>query len=209
MGCGIGERVAGSDAVLDVKRRGLAGIPHRLVGGVAMGNAAGQGGGLHWPGALIWQWSAAWINAPSCRCQRALNQLLFAVAVLKLQRCSPGGLGHFVLGFIMTCIGGYLLINQVTVVGSYWNFWGGNSFGITLLPMLFGIGLLFWRGRSILGWILTIAGALFIFAGVLANLHIFFQPTSLFNTIVILVLLVGGLGFIARGVQPHNKQAGE
>jgi hypothetical protein len=119
---------------------------------------------------------------------------------------TPGGLGHFALGFIMTCIGGYLLVNQV---GSYWNFWGGNSFGITLLPMLFGIGLLFWRGRSILGWILTIAGALFIFAGILANLHIFFQPMSLFNTIVMLVLLVGGLGLIARGLQPHGRQSGE
>jgi hypothetical protein len=122
---------------------------------------------------------------------------------------TPGGLGHFVLGFIMTCIGGYLLINQVVVVGSFWNFYGENTFGITLLPMLFGIGLLFWRGRSIIGWILTIAGALFIFAGVLANLHIFFRPTSLFNTIVMLVLLVGGLGFIARGVGPHGQQPGE
>jgi hypothetical protein len=122
---------------------------------------------------------------------------------------TAGGLGHFVLGFIMTCIGGYLFVNQVTVVGSYWNFWGGNSFGITLLPMLFGIGLLFWRGRSILGWILTISGALFIFAGILANLHIFFQPLSLFNTIVILVLLVGGLGLIARSVQSHPSQSGQ
>src|ERR1035437_5940392 len=85
---------------------------------------------------------------------------------------TPGGLGHFLLGCIMACIGGYLLVNQVTVVGSYWSFYGGNSFGITLLPMLFGIGLIFWRGRSIFGWILTIAGALFIFAGVLANMHI-------------------------------------
>src|ERR1700690_3492354 len=122
---------------------------------------------------------------------------------------TPGGLGHFVLGFIMACIGGCLLINQVTVVGSFWNFYGESTFGITLLPMLFGVGLLFWRGRSILGWILTIAGALFIFAGILANLHIFFRPTSLFNTIVMLVLLVGGLGLIARGIQPHPKQGGE
>jgi hypothetical protein len=122
---------------------------------------------------------------------------------------TPGGLGHFVLGFIMVCIGGYLLINQVTVVGSYWNFFGENSFGVTLLPMLFGIGLLFWHGRSILGWILTIAGALFILAGVLANLHIFFRPTSLFNTIIMLVLLAGGLGFIARGLQPQARQSGE
>ncbi len=122
---------------------------------------------------------------------------------------TPGGLGHFLLGCIMACVGGYLLINQVTVVGSYWNFYGENAFGITLLPMLFGIGLLFWRGRSILGWILTIAGALFILAGVLANLHIYFRPTSLFNTLVMLVLLVGGLGLVARGIQPHSKQSGE
>jgi uncharacterized membrane protein HdeD (DUF308 family) len=75
--------------------------------------------------------------------------------------------------------------------------------------MLFGIGLLFWRGRSTLAWILTIAGALFIFAGILANLHIFFRPTSLFNTIVMLVLLIGGLGFIARGVGPHGQHLGD
>ena len=121
---------------------------------------------------------------------------------------TPGGLGHFALGFIMMCIGGYLLVNQVMVVGSYWSFFGGNSFGVTLLPMLFGIGLLFWRGRSIVGWVLTIAGALFIFAGIIANLHIFFRPTSLFDTIVILTMLVGGLGLVARGVQPHGQQPG-
>lgn len=122
---------------------------------------------------------------------------------------TPGGLAHFVMGCIMTCVGGYLLINQVTVVGSYWNFYGQNSFGITLLPMLFGIGLLFWRGRSIVGWILTISGALFIFAGVIANLHIFFRPISLFNTLVMLVLFVGGLGLIARGLQSHHRQPAE
>lgn len=122
---------------------------------------------------------------------------------------TPGGLGHFVLGFVMTCIGGYLLVNQVTVVGSFWNFYGENTFGITLLPMLFGIGLIFWRGRSIIGWTLTIAGALFIFAGILANLHIFFRPLSLFNTIVMMILLVGGLGLIARSVLPHGQQTGE
>jgi hypothetical protein len=75
--------------------------------------------------------------------------------------------------------------------------------------MLFGIGLLFWRGGNIFGWILTIGGALFIFAGIIANLHIYFRPSSLFNTIVMLVLLVGGLGLIARGIQPHRKQPTE
>ena len=69
--------------------------------------------------------------------------------------------------------------------------------------MLFGIFLLFRNGRSVFGWLLTIAGALFILAGVIANMHIYFQPTSLFNTIVMLVLLAGGIGLIARGVRPR------
>ena len=115
---------------------------------------------------------------------------------------TPGGLGHFLVGFAMACIGGYLLSNQVTVAGAYWNFYGGNTFGVTLIPMLLGIAILFWNGRSVLGWVLTAGGALFILAGVIANMHIYFQPTSLFNTMVMLVLLVGGLALIARAMRP-------
>jgi hypothetical protein len=122
---------------------------------------------------------------------------------------TPGGLGHFLIGFAMACVGGYLLTNQVSVVGSYWSFYGTNTFGITLIPMLIGIGMLFWSGRSIIGWLLTAAGALFILAGVIANMHIYFQPTSLFNTVVMLVLLVGGLGLIARALRPHRESTSE
>ncbi len=122
---------------------------------------------------------------------------------------TPGGLGEFLIGFIMVCIGGYLLANQVTVVGSYWNFYGANSFGITLLPLLFGVGILFFRGRSTVGWVLTVAGALFIFAGVIANMHIYFQPATLFHTLVMLVVLVGGLGLIARSILPHSAKASD
>jgi len=116
---------------------------------------------------------------------------------------TPGGLGEFLVGFVMTCIGGFLFTHQVSIVGSYWSFWGGSSFGITLLPMLLGVAILFWNGKSVIGWLLTAAGALFIFAGIIANMHIYFQPTSLFNTLVMLILLVGGLALIARSIRPH------
>jgi hypothetical protein len=121
---------------------------------------------------------------------------------------TPGGLGDFLMGFVMACVGGYLLANQVMVVGSYWAFYGANTFGITLLPMLFGVGMLFWNGRSVIGWLLTGAGALFIVAGVIANMHIYFQPASLFHTIVMLVLLVGGVALIARALLPHEPRRG-
>lgn len=120
---------------------------------------------------------------------------------------TPGGLGHFLIGLVMACVGGYLLSNQVTVMGSYWTFYGNNSFGITLLPLLFGIAILFWNGRNVIGWLLTIGGGLFILAGVIANLHIYFQPTSLFNTIVMLVLLVGGIALVFRALSPHHEKS--
>jgi hypothetical protein len=115
---------------------------------------------------------------------------------------TPGGLPIFALGLGMAAGGAYLLTNQVSVHSGYWRFWGEQTFGLTLLPLLFGIGLLFWDGRSKLGWILSGLGAVFIFAGILANLEIHFRPTSLFNTLVILTLLVGGLGTIARSLRP-------
>ena len=120
---------------------------------------------------------------------------------------TPGGLGHFLLGLVMTCMGGYLITSHVTVVGSYWSFYGGNSFGITLIPMLLGIAILFWNGRNPIGWLLTVGGALFILAGVIANMHIYFQPTTLFQTIVMLVLLVGGLALIGRAIRPYQERA--
>jgi len=122
---------------------------------------------------------------------------------------TPGGLGEFIVGLVMACLGGYLLSNQVKVVGSYWDLWGTNSFGVTLLPLLFGVGILFWKGRSTIGWLLTIAGALFILGGVIANLHIYFQPTSLFNTLIMLILLVGGVVLVARSTRSHHAAAGD
>jgi hypothetical protein len=118
---------------------------------------------------------------------------------------TPGGLGHFLFGLVLTCLGGYFLANQVSVIGSYWSFDGANTFGLTLVPLVIGVGLLFWNGRSLAGWVLTIAGALFILAGVIANMHIYFRPTSLFNTLVMLILFVGGLGLIARALGSHAK----
>lgn len=114
---------------------------------------------------------------------------------------TPGGLGSFIMGLIMAALGAYLVTKQVIVSSSYWGFGGASAFGITLIPLLLGVGLLFWNSRSSAGWVLTLGGALVIFAGILTNLHIYFEPTSLFHTLVMLVLLVGGLGLIARSMR--------
>jgi hypothetical protein len=114
---------------------------------------------------------------------------------------TPGGVGAFVVGVLMMTGGGYLLLNQVQVTTSWWSFGGQGSFGLSLLPLLAGIAFLFFNGKSFLGWLLTAAGAVIILAGVLMHMDIYFRQTSLFNTLVMLGLLFGGLGLVARSLR--------
>ncbi len=115
------------------------------------------------------------------------------------------------MGLVMLVVGGYLLFNHVQVHGGYWgsNWFGtgyGTSFGITLIPMLFGVAILFANGKSVIGRVLTAGGLLMIFTGIIANLDIHFRQTSLLNTLIMLVLIVGGIGLIARSVMPMERK---
>jgi hypothetical protein len=87
---------------------------------------------------------------------------------------TPGGLGSFFAQAAMVVAGGYLL----------------------------GIGVLFFDGRSVAGWALTAAGALIVASGIIANLQVYFRPTSLFDTLLMPGLLAGGLGLVARSLRP-------
>ena len=118
---------------------------------------------------------------------------------------TPGGMGEFLIGLVMAIAGGYLLTTQVTVTSGTWLLWGRSAFGLSLIPFIFGIGLLFWNGRSIFGWLLLLGGSVIILAGILTNLEIYFERTSLFNTLLMLVLLFGGIGLMARGVRAHGE----
>ncbi len=117
---------------------------------------------------------------------------------------TPGGLGEFFVGLAMAVAGAYLLTNQVVVASGHWSLWGYNAFGLSLLPLVFGVGLLFFNGKSVAGWLLVFVGVVIIFTGILMNLQIYFQQTSLFNTILMLVLLAGGIGLVARALVAHD-----
>ena len=115
---------------------------------------------------------------------------------------TPGGIGQFFIGLMCAVAGGWLLTNQVHVSsGGGWYLWGMNGFGLSLIPFILGVGMIFFNGKSILGWLLLAAGITIIIVGVLANLRIYFQPTSLFNTLMMLGLLAGGIGAMAAALR--------
>jgi hypothetical protein len=121
---------------------------------------------------------------------------------------TPGGLGEALAGLAMIAAGVYIVFSHVTVHTSFWHFFGtpGQSFGLTLLPLLVGIGALFFNGSSVLGWMLLVGGILLILTGILINLDIYFQPTSLWNTIFMFGLIGGGIGLFAKGLRPHRPK---
>jgi hypothetical protein len=114
---------------------------------------------------------------------------------------TTGGIGQFFLGCGMAIVGGYLLLNQITVRSGSWRVGGYNATGLTFIPFLIGVGLLFANGSSKLGWLLTIGSLLALIAGVLANLNVYFAATSLWNTLLMFVLLAGGIGLVARSLR--------
>ena len=118
---------------------------------------------------------------------------------------TPGGVGEFFLGLLLAGVGLYLLFNQVEVHTSFWRF-GGYSpgFGVSLLPLLFGVAVLFFNGRSTVGWLLTVGGLLFVVLGILLHMDIRFQRTSLWNTLLMLGLVAAGFGLLARSLRPRQ-----
>src|SRR6187551_3825841 len=122
---------------------------------------------------------------------------------LKRPGGTSGGVIEFFVGLAMAISGAYMLINRVIVTSGFWNWGGYNSFGLSLIPLIIGIALVFFNGRSPIGWILIFVSVIFIGSGILMNLQIYFQPTSLFNTVIMLILFAGGLGLIGRAVVSH------
>lgn len=120
---------------------------------------------------------------------------------------TEGGGGTFLIGLAMAIAGGYLFLDNVMVtsnVGSLFG-WGQGSFGLSLIPIFAGIAILFFDGKSLLGRLLAGGGLVIIVVGVINRLTIHYRQTSLFDTLLILALIAGGIGLIARSLRPHPK----
>ncbi len=129
---------------------------------------------------------------------------------------SPGGTGSFILGFLMMCTGFYLLMQSIIVTRSFgfgmglfhFAFFGGPmtiTTGMILIPLIFGIGMVFYSSRNVLGWALAIGSLAALVAGVLMNLDLTIRTMTLFDLLTILVLFIGGIGLFLRSLRSHGR----
>jgi len=128
-----------------------------------------------------------------------------------------GGIGSFILGVLMMCGGGYMLLQSIIVRSNFgwgtslYHFGGGaGSFSITsgmvFIPFLIGIGIVFYNARNFIGWLLTLGSVTALVFGVISNLHASMKTMSAFDLMVILVLTVGGLGLFLRSLRNLNTK---
>jgi len=141
-------------------------------------------------------------EARQAEAQRQIEEARALVAGPR--RTSGTPIGTFFMGLGLVVAGGYLVLNQVQVTSSFAFFGvgGPGGFGLTLLPLLFGVGVLFFDGKSKPGWFLSIAGALATLAAILMSLSISWQSTTLFNTLLMFTLLASGVGLVLRSLRP-------
>jgi len=105
-----------------------------------------------------------------------------------------------VIGIVLAAFGAWLLGRQVVVTHA-WTWLGPNTFGVTLSVLVAGIVWMVAQPHSSVAKVVTIAALVIITAGILLNLQAYFQPTSLFTTIVMLAALAAGVGLLVRSLQ--------
>ena len=121
---------------------------------------------------------------------------------------SSGGIGLFLVGLVMMCGGFYLLLNAISVTSNFslgYRLYNVGGMGITggtiLIPLLFGIGIIFYNARNLLGWLLTLGSLTALIFGVLASVRFNLRTMTTFDLLVILILAVGGLGLFLRSLK--------
>jgi uncharacterized protein len=126
---------------------------------------------------------------------------------------TPGGLGRFLLGLVMIIAGGYLFLNSIRVYNFFSMGYSLYAFGpvrlttgMTLIPLALGIGMVFYNARSWIGWLLLLGSLVAICVGVIASIQFSLTSMSLFDLLVILVLLIGGFGLFLSSLRPLGSR---
>jgi len=126
---------------------------------------------------------------------------------------TSGGVGQFLIGFVMMIAGGYLFLDAISVVNHFSMgralFMVGNfkmTGGLVLVPFIFGIGIVFYNAKNPLGWLLTIASLVMLGFGVISNIDFRLRTMSAFDLVMILGLLVGGIGLFLNSLKNFEEK---
>lgn len=107
---------------------------------------------------------------------------------------------QFFVGLAMLCTGGYFFMKNVEVISSNIftvRLFGSSMEGLIFVPLIASIIFLFFK-YCFVSKLCCGLSLLLIVANVIMNLRVYWNATSLFATLVIFVLLFGGIGLLGK-----------
>ena len=117
----------------------------------------------------------------------------------KRMNCKNDSITFFV-GLAMLVVGGYLFLQNIEVVTAnlfQFSMFGRRMDGLLFVPLICSIIFLFYK-YNMASKICCGLSLLIILVNVIVNLRLYWHATSLFATIIIFILLFGGLGLVAK-----------
>ncbi|MGL5677167.1 MAG: hypothetical protein ACRDDX_12180 [Cellulosilyticaceae bacterium] len=78
--------------------------------------------------------------------------------------------------------------------------------GLVTVPLLVGIGILFYNSDSFLGKFVVFLGVAIILLTIIMSVRIVFRSTSLYNYILMFGSVLAGLGLMTKGLFPPKKK---
>ena len=128
---------------------------------------------------------------------------------------SQGGVGRFFIGLVMMVGGGYLFLDAIRVVNQFgfhraiYSFGGGFHLttGMVLIPMIFGIGFIFYNSKNPIGWVLSSASMVMLGFGIISSIKFQLRRMSAFELIMMLVLMIGGLGMFLSSLKNFENKS--
>lgn len=124
---------------------------------------------------------------------------------------TQGGIGRFFIGLIMMVGGGYLFLDAIRITQHFSMGYAIYSFGalklttgMTLIPLIFGVGIIFYNSKNIFGWFLCTASLVMLLFGIISSIQFRIRTMTAFELIMILVLMIGGVGLFLSSLKSFD-----
>ena len=115
---------------------------------------------------------------------------------------------EFYMGIMLIAAGIFFLLSKAVVHSGFgtWSIAGLIiSKGLVIIPLMIGIVWLVNNPKSIIARLITIAGSIFIVASIIMSIRITFTTTSMFDYVVMMLLMALGLGMFLKALFMARK----
>ena len=122
-------------------------------------------------------------------------------------------LTRFLAGLALMIVGLFILFNRVHVGPAGWGGWGRFTIGrfsfpsgLVMIPFIIGIIWMFGSGGNLISKIFTAFSVLLILAAIIMNSTFWLDRMTMFDWILILVMIFGGGGIVASVLFAEKKE---